>query len=261
MRSRIIHRLPAAGLTALLVLSACGDGDGVTEPSPDSTVTPMSAPDTAGPTDEGTITSPTGALDEAVEAVPEGQELLLRDASGDVQVVHTLDPEGESFFVAAAARPGSTARDATIVTVTRAEGTYDLRWLEISEGEPGDLRLFEQPYRPATDMAPVDDVGPNVAWAPGGDFVAWIEWGADGGTTLRTVGWDEGPGTGDEATDNAAFGVEPVPAGSRIESWTAAGDDRFEIEVLSPGAGAWTITVERQADGALALPPDAVERG
>lgn len=193
-----------------------------------------------------------------LEVLPAGRELHLRTPDGRVETIYTLDARGESVFVSTAARPGSTVDDATIVTVTQAEGMYDLRWIEISAGVPGELRLFDVPYRPTSAMTPIDDAGPTVAWAPDGGSIGWIEWSADGETTLRTVGWRNGPGTGDAATDNAAFGVGPIPAGARIRAWTATGASMSRIDVAGPDGGAWSITVERQGDGALALPPNPV---
>ena len=263
MRTRPNHALTAALVAGLLVLAGCGGGD-------DSTADPSDEPTATEPTDsdepsesELPADEPSTPTDDAptVEAVPEGQELLLRDADGEVEVIYTLDPTGESFFVSAAARPGSTSDDATIVTITQAEGMYDLRWLEIIDGDVGELAVADSPYRPASEMTPVDGIGPAVAWSPGGGSVGWIEWNAAGDTTLRTFGWSDGPGTGADATDNAAFGVEPIPAGSRIMAWTATDGAMSRIDVSGPDGSPWTITIERQGDGALALPPDAVQEG
>lgn len=261
MRTRTTSRMLALALGGALVLSGCSGDDTTADPSPTSTAEPAGDSTPNPDTDASPTGQPTDGPNQRVEAVPEGQELLLRTADGEVEVVATLDPEGESSFVSAATRPGSTARNATIVAMTRAEGMYDLRWLEIVDGEPGELTLFEEPYRPAGDLAPVDDVDPAVAWSPNGGFIAWTEWDGGGRTTLRTIGWDDGPGTGDDATDNAAFGIQPVPAGSRIQTWTAVDKSSSRITLAGPEGDTWTVAVRQQPDGALALPPDAVQEG
>lgn len=247
-------------MAAGLLLAACA---GESSPPGGSAI-----PDSAAPTtgavgrDADSAARPTTDTGQAtLQALPAGRELRLRTADGGVETIYTLEPRGESVFVSASVRPGSTVDEATIVTVTQAEGMYDLRWIEISGGVPGELQLFGAPYRPTSGMTPIDEAGPTVAWAPDGGSIGWIEWSADGETTLRTVGWGDGPGTGDTATDNAAFGVEPIPAGGRIRAWTATGTSTSRIDVVGPEGGAWSITVERQGDGALALPPNAVREG
>lgn len=254
MNLRIAPWSVSTALVLVLALGACDSEERASE-----RVTPADSASGATPVDTAEGLPSEGAPEAStVEAVAAGRELRVRTPDGRIETIHTLDRRGESVFVSASIRPGSTVDDATIVTLTRAEGMYDLRWIEISGGVPGELRAFDEPYRPTGGMTPIDEAGPTVAWAPDGRSIGWIEWSADGETTLRTVGWRDGPGTGDAATDNAAFGVGPVPAGARIRAWTATGASTSRIDVAGPDGGEWSITVERQGDGALALPPNAV---
>ncbi len=254
MSLRVAVWSTSAALVLALALGACDAEErapeGATPADSASGATPVDTAVEGLPAEEAAI----------VEAVPAGRELHLRTPGSRIETIYTLDPRGESVFVSASVRPGGTVDEATVVTVTQAEGVYDLRWIEISAGVPGELRLFDEPYRPTSDMTPIDEAGPTVAWAPDGRSIGWIEWSADGETTLRTVGWRDGPGTGDTATDNAAFGVAPIPAGARIRAWTATGAATSRIDVAGPDGRAWSISVERQGDGALALPPNAVRQ-
>ena len=156
----------------------------------------------------------------------------------------------------AALRPGSTALDATVVALTTGGRGYGLRWLTVDEGIAGPLTPFPDRY-PVAPSPPerADGEAPSVSWTPDGASVTWLEWEEGGETTLRTVGWDAGPGTGNPATDNAAFSLGPVPVGSGIEGWLGDElDTAWTMAMDSPDGDRWLLRVKRQTDGALALP-------
>ena len=216
--------------------------------------------DTAEPA-EDPASQPHATDLEGIDVQPEGQELLLR-IDDAVLIVGLLDPEGESFYRHATIWPGSTRDEITIVAVSQAEGMYDLRWLTLTDGDEGaPVQAFPTHHQPDTEMVGAADVVPIPVFSPDGRSVAWLEWNTDGQVSLRTVGWDGGPGTGRTADDNATFALDELPAGVQLQRWVAATGDSSQLHVVDQEGTTWTITVQRQADGALALAPDAVQKG
>ncbi len=198
---------------------------------------------------------------EGIEVQPEGQELMLR-IDDEVLIVGLLDPEGESFYRHATIWPGSTRDEITIVAVSQAEGMYDLRWLTVTDGEEDTtVQAFPTHHQPDTEMVGAADVVPIPVFSPDGHSLAWLDWNADGDVVLRTVGWDGGPGTGRSEDDNATFALDELPASVQLQRWEAAAGDTSEVHAVDQEGTTWTITVHRQADGALALAPDAVQKG
>ncbi|MDX1657771.1 MAG: hypothetical protein R3343_03020 [Nitriliruptorales bacterium] len=273
----MLQPIPILAATAVFTLSACGGADpapveDVADAAP-ATAAPVSddgdlplpvAPDTPDGHDGDDDSAPpvadddadrpdhTGSDDAGFTVEPEGQELALV-GNDTVEVLYTLDPEGESFFAAAAVRPGSTRTDMTVVVITHAEGMYDLRWLEVRDGEVGDLELFPAAYRMRPDLPAYEGVVPTVAWSPDANSIAWFEPGDDG-AVLRTVGWRDGPGTGDTADDNASWGIEGAPAVLQARTWDVAHSDGSQTLLTAEDAagGTYRLQLERQADGAWA---------
>ncbi len=186
-----------------------------------------------------------------------------RDAAARQQLA-TL-PSGYRA-VAVAVRPGSTPADLEAVVWVRVGDGHELHHLRYA-GENAQLEPLPAPYQISDDVAPGSR--PRPVWSPDGAHLAWVELPADetaSGPRLRTIGWDDGPGTGDTATDNADFELDDVPLTPvRAEVWTGSvgGDgcppaDTLTLRVTSEQLEAWTVRVQVQPDGALSLPADAI---
>lgn len=186
-----------------------------------------------------------------------------RDA-GARQQLATL-PSGHRA-VAVAVRPGSTRADLEAVVWMRVGDGHELHRLRYA-GENAQLEPLPAPYQISDDVAPGSR--PRPVWSPDGAHLAWVELPADetaSGPRLRTIGWDDGPGTGDTATDNADFELDDIPLTPvRAEVWTGSvgGDgcppaDTLTLRVTSEQLEAWTVRVQVQPDGSLGLPADAI---
>jgi hypothetical protein len=234
-----------------------------------------------GAGDEPLTDDPDGATDQPPPTVPEApvdgdsgastelpapvvtvgfasRELTLIGPAGPV-VIASLAEEGESRFVSVRVRPGSTLDDLTLVALTTAEGMYDLRHLHLVDGEVVTWEAFAQPYNPGFG----GNAGSGVSiwgplWSPDGEHLAWFEFGT-GPATLRTIGWDGGPGTGEPATDNALFTLEDLPTQPLVPmEWVDVPGSAGMTEIRATwgdfDAGWFTIPLEIQGDGALAQP-------
>lgn len=279
MRGSTLTRVAAAAALTV-VLAACGGADTDPTTGPGQVEeTEATAPVDGTPTEQpeetpepdptdGDTTEPDDGADEepaaggdleGIDVQPEGQELVLR-IDGETHVIGLIDPEGESFYRHATIWPGSTRDDLTIVALTAGEGMYDLRWLTFTDGEESEVQYFPTQYQPNTELAAAADVAPIPVFSPDGRSLAWLEWNADGDVQLRTVGWSDGPGTGRTADDNAAFGIDELEPGVQLQSWEAGSGDESYLHAVNDEGTTWTITIERQGDGALALGPDAVQQ-
>lgn len=218
-------------------------------------------PDEAAP-DDAEDPAPTGPDD--TDVLPTGDDTLLTADGGELRLIGptgdtsliTLDGEGESSVAGIAVRPGSTPDDLTAAVLTRAEGMWDLRELRVVDGEVS-LEVFDEGYRPGLGGGPAGE-GLTVrgpVWSPDGTSLAWLESGT-GGVILQTIGWSDGPGTGDPATDNAQWDVgDVVPMGAVPNDWVEAGGNSTAIRVTAPDGddGWYLIRLDRQADDAWAL--------
>ena len=236
----------------------------VTGPPPPTPV-PTGTP-TAGATQSPTAVPAAGLPDGWVTT--DGTAITLRRADGTTTTLYEQDPTGESRIEAVEVRPGATTDDLTVVFLAQAEGAWDLRYVNLRDGEvswdyvPRELQI-------STQATP--DARPVPAYSPDGSHLAWLETrrGEDNqAAVLKVIGWtDEGPGTGDTATDNAEFTVESISVtevygGFTIEDWTwepDAGQAQTKDGLLyvTAGAEAWAIPVQEQADGGIALDPGA----
>lgn len=244
----------------------------------DQDATDDGAPDDAAPdeTDEADDPTPTGPDDpdalvtgDDTLLIADGGELRLVGPSGDRSLI-TLAAEGESTVAGIAVRPGSTPDDLIAAVLTQAEGMWDLRELRVVDGEVT-LEVFDERYRPGRAGGSAGD-GLTVrgpVWSPDGTSLAWLESGANG-VRLQTIGWAAGPGTGDDATDNAQWEVgDVVPGGAIPNDWVAAGGTSTVLRATTPDSddGWYAIRLDRQADDAWALagtdvvPSDGEEPG
>ena len=233
------------------------DADGpAIDPDPDPDPEPGPGPS------EGSGDGP--ATDLALPApvlVGAGQELRVLDAGGATVRTVEFPFEGESFVAGLAVRPGSTVDDLTAAILTTAEGMWDLRHLRILDGE-ATVEVFPPAYRPGDGGSAGEGLavrGP--VWSPDGDSLAWLEFGT-GDPTLRTIGWSDGPGTGERATDNAAFTLD-LPPGLVLDpaEWVAVGGST-EIRATTgePDDVWYAVPLLRQGDGALSVSDPSVEQ-
>lgn len=233
-----------------------------TEPAPDPDPEPDPDPDPGDPDPEPGDPGPADPPGEVPVTVrADGRDLVLDGPDGSETLV-TLPAEGESTWLTVSVRPGSTPDDLTLVTTTMAEGMVDLRWSRIVNGqvEVG-FEALEGAHGVSSGAQRVD----RPVWSPDGDSIAWVEGHADG-QVLRIIGWDDGPGTGDTATDNTSFVLDEVATGDHlaVQDWVApsAGEPerthiRATLDDFSPQW--WRIELVRQADGAWSLASSPVE--
>lgn len=225
--------------------------------------------DASEPQDEGTVdTSGSGAP--VALAATDGTTIQILDAAGEVlRELVTLDAEGEATIVSVEVRPGSTVNDLTVVYATEAEGMSDLRYVQVRDGELVGPAYFPDPHQvtPGT----VADGTLSPVFSPDGRHLAWLEvprGEPQQPAGLRTIGWtDEGPGTGAPADDNASFTLDDVDTEHplSLEDWIwdeirQDGSAVGELRLVGP-AGLYHVAIERQGDGALAMPADPVRLG
>jgi hypothetical protein len=234
-------------------------------------VVPTLLPDAAGPEiadrpgpveDPGTGDDPAVTAPDGVEPGPVliATDRLLRvlDADGGTRHATELPEEGESTVTGLAVRPGSTVDQVIAAVLTTAEGMYDLRVLR-ADGAGLTLEVVDDPaYRPGQGGG-AGLVVSGPAWAPDGTSIAWLEQD-DTGVRLRTVGWDDGVGTGLAATDQATFALAGAPADPlELMDWVEVATDRTLVRVTSRAAtdGWYELALTRAADGAWSIEPGA----
>lgn len=206
---------------------------------------------------------PAGAGAETEAPIPEVSSPVLEVTDTELRL-HTggaqplrvgLDGSADGGrFVAAALRPGDTEEGATVVAVVMTDDAYALRWTSMDDGGLAPLRSFPSRFDHLLRLPRIEGVEPSLTWTPDGGSIALTGWTDQGVATLQTLGWADGPGTGEPATDNASFVLEPVPAGSRIVAWRPIAPATWHAELESVDGARWILLVERQGDGALALP-------
>jgi hypothetical protein len=182
------------------------------------------------------------------------------------RIALTSAPDGAEVR-AVAVRPGSTADDLEAAVWVSDDGGHALHRLRRVAGDVS-FEPFVAPYQGGDDAAPGSR--PRPVWSPDGSYLAWVELPADetaSGPRLRTIGWDDGPGTGDPATDDAAFTLDDLPlTPARAEVWFGStggqecpSEDTLTLRLTSEQLEAWNVRVQVQPDGALSLPPDAAD--
>ena len=223
-------------------------------------------PDVAG--DDPVAEDPSTAPDpddvpDLAEPLPEPVVLLgaqwLRTFDDWVNPVDlaSLPSDGLAAFREVAVRPGSTPDDLTVVVrAVDHDDAAHLRWARFVDGEPvGE----DEPFGSDRVVDAVSADGSSLSgpvWSPDGDSVAYLET-VDGTAILHVRGWDDGPGTGDTATDNAAFELFEIggSAWAELDAWVATDNGRTEMWLRSEQIdGYLAVGFERQADGAWARP-------
>jgi hypothetical protein len=242
--------------------------DDTTDGTTDEPTEDPAAEGEPGTPDTDTGTGEPGASRALAEPVLVGgiRDLRLLLPDGTSRMLYGFAVEGESRVIEVAVRPGSTVDDLTAAVLTQAEGMWDLRELRVVGGQ---VTVAAEPFPPAYRPGAGTDPGAGFVvtgpiWSPDGASLAWLETGP-GGATLRTIGWtDEGPGTGDTATDNASWALDTAPIGVTLHpaGWYAIGTDgdtavtALHLVGDEPAEGYQVVLLDRQADGAWALSSD-----
>lgn len=287
-RNRLLRWLAIGATSALALVLAVAVApavlDAVREDAPpfiEAGPTPTPSV-TSSPTDEPTVTStPTATSDPAPLMPPvaavypdhvvavsgDGQRIELRDtSSGDtVRTLFEQSPEGESRIETVAVRPGSTEETFTVVFLSQGEGMWFLRYLSFTEGVGDGVEQFPTHLDVSSDASRADGpVVPAPVWSPEGDYLAWVEQGADDDRArLRIIGWADGPGTGETASDNTSFEVTELGPGARTQDWVAVEADAHTDTVIyvtdptgTATGGEVTLSahqLDHQPDGGIGL--------
>lgn len=211
----------------------------------------------------GEVAGPDKDRPEAVEVTTapgvsiDGDRLVLVGRDGTERVVAVTDPASDGELLYAALRPGDRDRQ-TVLALARAEGDgaarYELRYLSVDGDEVTDLYWFPWRLQVAEDLAATLDAPPVPVWAPDGEAVAWIEWGAEG-TRLRTVAWHDEAVTSNPSDDATSYRLEQVPAGTTLETWDLDQQGRPVLRGRE-GATTWRIVVDGDDATAMAMAED-----
>ncbi|GEM_PF-6170676 len=250
------------------VLAACGQA---TDPASDAVdPAPVEEPATEEPATEEPVAEAPASEDEAVaeeptepepvpversgalEVVIDGRELTISRADGSILHVETLPADAEvefqTVFEDIAVRPGATATHLdAIVATTRGESPR-LHHLAV-RGDEVRLELVPEHLQPQNVL----EAWIVLAFTPDGDSVLWTEPSSEQ-PVLRSFGWDDGPGTGRRADDNAAFSLD-LPMDVFIDGFVVHDETTWTLLLIDGIGEPHEVAMERQADGALALPP------
>ncbi len=212
-----------------------------TDNTPDETAMPSDASDAPVRDDEGddATATLTSAFDE--------DRLTVTGTDGSVKGTWEHPNERLDSFTQVIVRPGATATELDAIVVVLRGEVYRLYHLEVSEGSDGAFTELPDYLQPQDVMESTID----VVWTPDVDSVLWTEPTPDG-VTLRSFGWQDGPGTGRTADDNATFALD-LPADVRIDGFTAQTDTRWTVKLVDGLGETHELAMERQGDGAIAL--------
>ncbi len=175
-------------------------------------------------------------------------EVTVFDTDGSEVVGFGLPDERLDRVTDVVVRPGATATELDAVVVVLRGEVYRLYHLEVTDGQDGVFTAFPDHLQPQDALEAVM----TVTWTPDADSLVWTEPSGDG-VVLRSVGWEDGPGTDRPADDNASFVLE-LPADVSIDGFEVIGDDRWTVQLTDGMGTPHEVVMERQADGALALP-------
>jgi hypothetical protein len=260
-RSRLVIAL---SLTA--VLAACGvDASPAGAPAdvPDAVAEPDAQPDTVAEphAEPDELDDPTDGLDPSdgelgeVEELEidlvvriDGSTLEIRDDARDGVRVHGWTLEGETFHTYLV-RPDAPAGSLDVVALALAGERPVLYHVSARPDGAAVLAAFPDHLQPAHV---VDASPPAFGWTPDARSLVWTETTGED-LVLRTVGWEDGPGTGRPADDNASF-VLDLPADAHLDGFEVTEDGRWILLLRDGTGGLHEVAMERQADGALAIP-------
>lgn len=220
--------------------SSDDSSDGASEP--DGSAEPGTADETPGAEDDGDAR--TSTLTTGFDA----DELTVLATDGSALARFEVPNARLDSFSDVVVRPGATATELDAVVVVLRGEVFRLYHLEVTDGESAELTEVPDHLQPQDAMEAVI----SLRWTPDADSVLWTEPTSEG-VTLRSFGWEDGPGTGRPADDNAAFALD-LPADVSIDGFEVLDDDRWIIELVDGLGTAHELEMERQADGALALP-------
>jgi hypothetical protein len=177
----------------------------------------------------------------------DGTDLHVLDAAGTRLLGWSFPEDQGEVFHAVLSRPGVVAGEVDAVIATIRGEVPRLSHLRVLAGGDGALLPFPDHLQPQSELEAVI----SVSWTPDAGSLLWTEPTSEG-VTLRTVGWQDGPGTGRTADDHASFPLE-LPADATVDGTLVEADGTWTVSLLD-GIGAWhELTMVRQADGALAL--------
>jgi hypothetical protein len=243
----LVAVLTACGTEATPVLSDAPSPDPDLTEASDGDAVPADADETEPAEPDADEPAATAAATTAPEVRMVGATIEVLAADGTVAHGWTL--HGDETFHSFLVRPGGTADVLDVVAVALQGERPFLYHLSVRAGGAAALAAFPEHLQPAHE---VDTSPPAIAWTPDASSIVWTETTGED-LTLRTVGWDDGPGTGRQADDNASFALD-LPADAHVDGFELPEDGRW-ILLLRDGVGeVHEVTMERQADGALAIP-------
>lgn len=203
--------------------------------------------------------------------VADDTTVTLVRPDGSTQELVTFPTEGGSTVVDVAVRPGSRTDDLTLALTTRAEGAFDVRWLRVRGGEVDTTtdpvgtafpaRPIERDGRAVFTSPDLQDGGePAAVWSPDGDLLAVVRRPAIGAPNqVRTIGWDDdGPsGEPNRAVDLELATDRPLTPRQWVWSGGEGADRQGQLLLVDDLAReAFTVRLDRQGDGAPAVPAD-----
>ena len=240
------RRLLAASLVAVLVAGCGTSGSDPVDEEPEGTDpgTEEPAPD---PDDDDPGSSP-GEPDGGFAVSIDGPVIELRQ--GDGEDVHRWTLEGSGTFHSFLVHPDGAPDTIDVVAVVLEGERPVLFHVYARPGGESGIAEFPEHLQPLHE---VDTGPPVIAWTPDGRSLVWTE-ASGAAMVLRAVGWQDGPGTGRSADDNASFTLD-APGGAHVDGFEVISASTWTLILRGGGSDEPTeVPVERQADGALALP-------
>ena len=233
-------RSPSLPLPLSLVLAAALSVGCGTTATPDIEVTePVAATDDAPAEDEH---DPIPGLEVRIDGA------VIEVVHDDGAVAHAWTLPGDATFHAFLVRPEAAAGTLDAVAIA-LHGERPVLYHVSVRTEVGAMVAFPDHLQPAHE---VDAAPPALAWTPDADSLVWTE-PSGNEVALRTVGWDEGPGTGQPADDNASFILE-VPGGVDVDGFEPIDATTWTLLLRDSQPGEpIEVRLERQGDGALTL--------